>query len=192
MDGTVRRGALAAAVLACGTLVLAGCGDRTRQALGIDKSPPDEFAVVTRAPLALPPNFQLRPPAPGTARPQEREVKDEARKTLIQSASISDAPNDGQVSSAENALLGRAGASNADASIRTKVDVESAEIAASQGDFIDKLIFWRKKDPPGEIIEANAEARRLRENAALGTPPVTGKTPIIERRERGWLEGIFN
>ena len=70
--------------------------------------------------------------------------------------------------------------------------MESAQLADSQGDFIDKLIFWRKEDPPGEIIEANAEARRLRENAALGTPPVTGKTPIIERRERGWLEGIFN
>ena len=37
--------------------VLAACG------LGYNKNPPDEFNVVRRAPLILPPEFNLRPPS---------------------------------------------------------------------------------------------------------------------------------
>src|ERR1051326_8023507 len=32
---------------------------------------PAEFAVESRAPLTIPPDFELRPPAPGASRPQE-------------------------------------------------------------------------------------------------------------------------
>ena len=66
----------AVAVLASG---LAACGQKTREAIGLDRPPPDEFAVLTRAPLAIPPGFGLRPPQPGMPRPQEREARDRAR-----------------------------------------------------------------------------------------------------------------
>ena len=61
-----RRVALVA-VLA--SLTLSGCSD-ARRALGYDKSAPDEFAVVSRAPLSQPPDLTLRPPTPGAVRPQ--------------------------------------------------------------------------------------------------------------------------
>ena len=60
ISGTVRV-AIAAAALAG----LAGCSGGTRQALGLVRSSPDEFAVVAKAPLVLPPDFGLRPPIPG-------------------------------------------------------------------------------------------------------------------------------
>ena len=44
---------------------LSGCGDRSGNILGFEKSAPDEFAVVKRAPLTLPPEYGLRPPRPG-------------------------------------------------------------------------------------------------------------------------------
>jgi hypothetical protein len=50
--------------------VLAGCSN-WKQTLGIEPLPPDEFAVESRAPLTIPPDFNLRPPAPGAPRPQE-------------------------------------------------------------------------------------------------------------------------
>jgi hypothetical protein len=40
-------------------------------------------------------------------------------------------------------------------------------------------------------VDARAEQQRLRTNAALGQSPSTGDTPIIQRKRRGWLEGLF-
>src|SRR5690606_33831923 len=48
-------------------LAVSGC-DSAREAMGLNKKSPDEFAVVTRAPLVLPPEFGLRPPQPGAPR----------------------------------------------------------------------------------------------------------------------------
>jgi hypothetical protein len=62
-------------------LSLSACGD-FRKAIGLDRTGPDEFAVESRAPLTIPPEFELRPPAPGTARPQEATSADRARKVI--------------------------------------------------------------------------------------------------------------
>jgi hypothetical protein len=59
-------------------LLLAGCSDFKR-ITGIEPTSPDEFAVESRAPLTIPPDFNLRPPAPGAARPQEGNIADKAR-----------------------------------------------------------------------------------------------------------------
>ena len=178
--------------LAAGALAgLAGCGEDARQRIGLSSAPPDEFAVVTRAPLALPPDYQLRPPAPGARRPQEAEIKEEARRTLIQSATRSVAPA-GKASQGEAVLLMRLGADRADPAIRGEVDAESARLADASTGFIDRIIFWRQPEPPGEVVDAKREAQRLGSNAALGKPPAAGATPVIERRERGFLEGLIN
>ena len=63
-----RRLAAPLVFLALGALVLSGCSG-ARQTFGLDRKPPDEFSVVTRAPLAVPPEYQLRPPQPGAPRP---------------------------------------------------------------------------------------------------------------------------
>jgi len=57
---------------------LAGCSN-WKQTLGIEPTPPDEFAVESRAPLTIPPDFNLRPPAPGAARPQEVSAASKAQ-----------------------------------------------------------------------------------------------------------------
>ena len=36
------------------------------------------------------------------------------------------------------------------------------------------------------------ESDRLRENRALNRPVNTGETPVIKRRQRGLLEGVFD
>ena len=170
---------------------IAGCSDEARQSIGLGSDPPDEFAVVTRAPLALPPDYNLRPPAPGARRPQEAEIRDEVRQTLVRSASTSAAPT-GKTSPAENALLQRTGAGQADPGIRSRVDAESAALAESGTGFVDKIVFWRAPERPGEVVDAKKEAQRLQSNQALGKPPSTGSTPVIERRKSGFLEGLFN
>jgi len=63
------------------TLVLTGCSG-FRQAVGIDRVGPDEFAVESRAPLLIPPDFELRPPQPGAPRPQEITAAEKARRVI--------------------------------------------------------------------------------------------------------------
>jgi len=43
-------------------MTLMGC-EGIRQATGAAKLPPDEFTVLTKAPLVLPPDYNLRPPS---------------------------------------------------------------------------------------------------------------------------------
>jgi len=78
------RTALIAAAIATLGLSLQGCSD-PKKALGLGKRSPDEFAVVTRAPLSLPPEYALRPPQPGAQRPQELSPVDAARQSLFSS-----------------------------------------------------------------------------------------------------------
>src|SRR5690348_17094840 len=61
---------------------LGGCSD-IRKALGYDKSIPDEFAVVSRAPLAIPPDYSLRPPQPGAAPTQDVPPQDRAKEAVF-------------------------------------------------------------------------------------------------------------
>jgi hypothetical protein len=62
-------------------LLLSACTDFKR-AIGIEKTSPDEFAVEQRAPLTIPPDFDLRPPAPGAPRPQEVSPTQKARQVV--------------------------------------------------------------------------------------------------------------
>jgi len=177
-------------VLALG-LGVSGCA-KTREAFGLNKSAPDEFSVVTRAPLSLPPDYGLRPPTPGAQRPQEKDVKDEARRILITSGGGTATQTMSAPSVGEAALLSKAGAAHADPSIRRKVSRENNLLASGDKGFVDRLMFWRKKDEEKHSeIDPTREARRLSENAAMGDPATKGPTPVIERKKRGILGGLF-
>ncbi|RZO35350.1 MAG: DUF3035 domain-containing protein [Rhodospirillaceae bacterium] len=179
-------------VLMIGTLLVGAC-DGAREAIGIGKQSPDEFAVVTRVPLSIPPDFSLRPPRPGADRPQEAAVTDSVRDLIIKTADPK--ASDRSVSTAspgESAILFKAGATNPDPNIRREINRESSILATENDSFADRLIFWQGQPAPGTIVDAKAETKRLRENAAIGDAPTKGRTPKIVRKPKGWLEGIFN
>ena len=44
---------------------------------------PDEFRVVRKAPLTVPPEYNLRPPTPGSSRPQELSTESQARVAVF-------------------------------------------------------------------------------------------------------------
>jgi hypothetical protein len=93
MPSILRSRRLRLLVLAPALLALAGCGDELRKSFGLGKNAPDEFQVVRRAPLSLPPDFSLRPPQPGAVRPQEGSATEQARRAVLeQSASATAAP----------------------------------------------------------------------------------------------------
>ena len=170
---------------------LAACSGLS-DALGLNKKSPDEFAVVKRAPLVLPPNYNLRPPAPGTPRPQELQPTQAAQAAVLATAGSEPSAIDPEKHSAgEAALIRSAGAENVDPTIREQIERETTALVARDESFTDRLIFWRDPLPAGEVIDARAEANRIRENQAAGRPVVEGSTPVIRHRSRGLLEGIF-
>ena len=59
--------------------LLAGCG--STGLLGRDR--PDEFAVQRQAPLVVPPDFSLAPPAPGAPRPTEGTTQQQTLDALF-------------------------------------------------------------------------------------------------------------
>ena len=78
------RGAAVLSVLClAGTSLIAGCTD-LKKTIGIEQTLPDEFAVESRAPLTIPPDFDLRPPQPGASRPQEKSSDQQAKQTIEQ------------------------------------------------------------------------------------------------------------
>jgi hypothetical protein len=76
------RTALSVACL-FGASLMAGCSD-IKQMVGLDQTMPDEFAVESRAPLTIPPDFNLRPPEPGAPRPQEKSAEQQAEQIVDQ------------------------------------------------------------------------------------------------------------
>ncbi|HUF57624.1 MAG TPA: DUF3035 domain-containing protein, partial [Thermohalobaculum sp.] len=77
-------GALLATTIAAGALT-AGC-DRIGsplQALGQGIPPPDEFAVIKRRPLQMPPGLGLPEPRPGAPSPLDPQPRAEAALALL-------------------------------------------------------------------------------------------------------------
>lgn len=68
--------------------VLAACG------LGYNKNPPDEFNVVRRAPLILPPEFNLRPPSNNQTAPVGKQGAELARLLVLPAPQNEKQPDD--------------------------------------------------------------------------------------------------
>lgn len=165
-------------LLTSAVAALSACSN-AKEKMGLTHRAPDEFAVVKRAPLAMPPDYELRPPSPGAPRPQEEAVEDQARAVVFggeqQAASRSSSPD-----STEEAVLQQTGASAADPSIRRTVDVEAATIKDDNRPVAEKLLGWAKKDKgeaPSSVVDAAAEAERLKQNEEEGRPVTEGQTP---------------
>jgi hypothetical protein len=190
----LRRGesGLILSLMALAVVVLSGCeaGD-TRKLLGLEKTAPVEFKIAPRAPLSLPPDYALRPPAPGAQRPQEQGSTQRALSAITGNAQARAPATSAAGSTGESALLTHAGAARANPDIREVLERENSALASADQTFLDQLMFWRKAEDRSPVVDAPREAQRLRENAAQGLPNSQGDTPSITRRRRAPLEGIF-
>ena len=157
---------------------LSAC-ESTKDNLGLTRAPPDEFQVVKRAPLSVPPDYTLRPPAPGAPRPQELSANADAAQTVFGEGAAEPRQN---VTSGEAILLVRAGADEADPQIRETVDQESAAFFDRNKPVAEKLfgIGGDKNQASASVVNAKAEAERLERNTQEGKPVTEGETPSIE------------
>ena len=177
--------------VAASTLALGACNSLSRS-VGLAKVTPDEFLTVSTAPLTVPPEYGLTPPAPGQPRPQELAPESAARQILLgQRQAVTRSPG-------EQVLVAQAGGDRADPLARYVVDDEFGDLAHKEKSWADRIMFWRRDDAAsqgptvtqnssGEVtIDAASENARLQ---AL-TGGRSGIT-IAPRRDTGFkLPGL--
>lgn len=197
-------------ILACAAmLALGGCSNSTKKKLGLGRHSPDEFTVVKRAPLSMPPVYNLRPPQPGVRRPQQTPTTEQAKQAVFgngdtaqqqnavqqafSTAGAGAAAEQGAVTEAEAAFLSSIGVAKADPNIRDVLVREQGAYTVSDENLADKIMFWRDRDnlPPASVVDADKEAERLKENKETGKDINEGDVPVIEPKKRAPLEGLF-
>jgi hypothetical protein len=159
------RSAILAAGLAALGMGVSGCQSAGR-ALGITKVTPDEFRVVTKAPLTVPPDYSLRPPTPGEPRPQELQPESAARTALLGVRASQDRDQ------GEKMFVTRAGADKADPLVRYVVDDEFGDLAHKDSSFADRVLFWRKDKA---AVAAASGTQTAKEAGAETAAPVDPK-----------------
>ena len=180
--------------LAIATL-LSGC-EKAKQALGQTKEGPDEFSVYRRAPLSLPPDYNMKPPKPGAVRPQAVKPRDQAIQALGIKESLSgnnELPKKDMstLSPGELSVLQLTGATKADPTIRMKIEKETSIMATVSKSFTDKIAFWQNPSKFGLIVDPEKESKRIRKSRALGTPLNQGDVPVIKRKKKAIFQDAF-
>lgn len=160
--------------LAClSAAATAGCGTLAKT-FGSDTSAPDEFRVVTKAPLIIPPEFNLRPPRPGDPRPQELTAAQRAQRAILGSVDATG------LSQGEQLLVGKAG--TVQPNIRDLVDYDSGGIVRKSQALSNNILGVATPPAPGATPESEAE-RIAREQRAIQN--ATGGQPIVIKRGGG-------
>jgi hypothetical protein len=179
------------ATLVVGALALSACSNVSGK-LGLDPAAPDEFTVVSKAPLTIPPDFNLRPPKPGAARPQEQTPTTRAQAALVGDAQPAAS---GPTTPGETALLQVARAQDANPDIRQVLNKETTQLAERDGGFVTRLlggVRLGQDEDEDEVVNAAEEERRLRQQgAASNTSANDQQAPIIRRKSRSILSGVF-
>ena len=154
------------------TSLLVGCSGAKKQ-LGLGRKAPDEFAVLKRAPLEIPPDLRALPvPQKGAPRPQEETSEEAAQRTLFGETQQQPATSN----AIEQSLLSQADANNTIPNIRSVVEEEADKYAQENEAVIDKLLK-RKRTVPGATLDAREELERLKADASVPTPHVPPPLP---------------
>ena len=185
--------------------LLAACARGTVQnALGMGKRAPDEFAVVSRAPLIVPPDYGLRPPGSAESRPGIDTPSERARASLtggeaqppaapgreVVSAAFDD--HDQAMTSGERALVAEATTTPTDPEIRRRIAEENMQLAQVESALFTRLVKWNQPETLSVSVDPVAETERLRTNRAQGKPATEGDSPVITQRRQSVLQGLLS
>lgn len=193
MTGSITGRTIRALFLGAVAMGIAGCESigNPLEAIGVDRSSPDEFAVLARKPLQMPASLALPEPRLGEVSKLEPDPNSDAIVALLgQRAPVDTA----RVSAGETALLSAANASQEQREIRSILASEAEREDDSGAYEPPTLLELFSSDPSGvsadELIDAATEARRLQTQGVSAAPidpldaPVD-TTPVITGRDPG-------
>ena len=149
----MRRLNAALAVALCG-FVLAGCS-AMRDLAGLQKKSPDEFAVSTKAPLVIPPGFNLMPPTPPA---NTLDPSSNAQQALFNNSDPQTVANGmrGNYSLSEKLLLANAGSQNSDPAVRARLGAEERARQNADRSFTDRILRTNATRDTGQPVNADA------------------------------------
>ncbi len=146
-------------------------------------SGPNEFLVLSKPPLTVPPEYNLRPPAPGQARPQELSPEAQARVAVF-GVDFGATASDG-----EKLFVRAAGGDAVDRTVRAQVDFDNAQTLRKNRGFADMVLNFggTQREP---LIDPAAEAERLRVEAAAVKDITGGGDVVIQPKQTSKLPGL--
>lgn len=180
-------------IICLSALFLSACSGNVKEKIGLDTGSPDEFQVIKRAPLDIPPELArlsnepvaLPKPRPGAPRPQELSAENEAKAAIL-GQEIARPKTTQDVSETEAALLEKLGSApkneRESQAFRDSVDREYDEWAEDNRPVIEKLGIVDNYTARKQALDPSEEAAKLRAQK-LNTPnrsqkriiaPVTG------------------
>lgn len=178
---------------------LMGCGSNgdIKEALGLTREGPDEYRVVPRPPLSVPPEFNLRPPGEQESNyvsGKAAQVRAHEGVLGVNTATVGSADTavtpvtSGDLPNGSDAqFLANAGATKADPHIRQKIlDDKMNGIAEKDPDYL-----FGGKTESDSIVDAEKEKDRLKTNKAQNKSASEGETPVIKPKSKGLLGDIF-
>jgi hypothetical protein len=174
------------------TLALSACGDGSlREKVGLERKPLDEFQVLSRPPLTVPPDFNLRPPVDDAAAASNSNINNEARTLLLGDTPAAATPATTPApSGADAVILQRTGADKAAPSVRDIIRAESGEAEdEAEKSTLDKLGKPFEKTEP--LVNPSKEEQRILENKAQGKSVTDGETPTTKPKSESILDRVF-
>jgi hypothetical protein len=158
---------------------LSGC-ESLRESAGLTKKSPDEFAVTTKAPLVIPPDFNLHPPAPGAAPTNSTDATTTAQAALFSGGDTATvaANLQGDYSPGERMLLASAGVQNNDPAIRQQLQSDRPSMQGADADFTARLLATPSSANNGMPINASTN------------PPKSVAVPVAapKKSSGGWFD----
>ncbi len=199
----------------CSLLALTACGGSSvKETLGIGARAPDEFKVVARPPLSVPPQFNLRPPSTNAASPTLIPADKQAKSiitgskitindegisnvdtavTPVDSSPLPSASSDKKKKNApaESEFMKNIGVDKADPKVRDELIQQKIEAQEKK----EESSWWgnvtnvtEKKDT---LVDAKKEAQRIKTNKEKDKPVTEGETPEVKDKDHGVIGNIF-
>ena len=143
-----------------------GCSNNLKSKLGLKRSAPDEFSVISNQPLIIPPSMQL-----------SRENKVTNVTTLIGiEEDIKNSKSNQTAETKEDTLfLKDLGKSNKKTDIKKKIDAESKKDNTSKKGFLRNMLSKVRGEKKEKVINPELEKERIEKNIKENIPINQGK-----------------
>ena len=162
-----------------GIMLLSDC-QSIREATGAAKTPPDEFTVLTKSPLVIPPDYNLRPPQPGIASRNDPDAGETGGNLNLPQGPTTAASLGATYSDGEKLLLTKTNALSVDPNIRKTVTTDVG--LEDQGPGFAQKVLFQGADPPKPAAPMGAAgvmapAATAPATAPAATPPAPAVAP---------------
>ncbi|MDC0073750.1 DUF3035 domain-containing protein [Alphaproteobacteria bacterium] len=170
----------------CMTLLigLSACGG-SLGLTGMTSKAPDEFAVIKKEPLIIPPDFSLRPPDTGFSPPNSSSPSKLAKSAIFDKKNntnnleIATSSSRGEI---ELIKLAEKGKSNPE--IRKILREDYKMLSSLRGGLVERIISQvGGQNSLSEVVKPEVETKRLQEKQATGEIGVPGQAKVIIRRK---------